>query len=118
MIVIIFAFILPFTVYCLARTAVDYDGTSIRTRSLVKRRESLQSDIESISYEFETCYRSFSNAVNINLVLADRTEIMLTDTVPKEDTDRLIKGDRSFVPLLAMFDDIAGKYPDKVKQND
>ena len=49
--------------------------------------------------------------------LFNRREILLTETVPKEDTDRLIKGDRSFVPLLVMYDDIAEKYPDKVKQN-
>ena len=114
---VMFAFVLPFVLMGLARTTVDYDGTTLTTSSIFKKREILLQDVKCISYEFETCYRSYNNAIHIDLDLNDNLTVTLTDMVPKEDTDRLVKGDHSFVPLLVMYDVIAEKYPDKVKND-
>ena len=114
---VMFAFVLPFVLMGLARTTVDFDGTTVTTSSIFKKREILLQDVKCISYEFETCYRSYNNAIHIDLDLNDNLTVTLTDMVPKEDTDRLVKGDHSFVPLLVMYDVIAEKYPDKVKND-
>lgn len=116
MIFIVLAVTLPFAFMGMARTSVEYDEINIKTSSIFKKREIIIQDIQGISYEFETCYRSFNNAVHLDIELKDSSTVSLTDTVSKEDTDRLVKGDHSFVPLLVMYDEIAGKYPDKVKE--
>lgn len=116
-VLIILAFVLPAVFMGLARTKVEYDGTTIETSSLLKKREIILQDIKRISFEFETCYRSSNNAVCLYVELQDGSDVSLTDTVPKDETDRLVKGDHSSVPLLVMYDAIAEKYPDKVKKN-
>ena len=116
-VLIMLAFVLPFVFMGLARTSVEYDGATVKTSSLLKKREIILQDIKQISYEFETCYRSSNNAVCLYVELQDGPDVLLTDTVPKDETDRLVKGDHSPVPLLVMYDAIAEKYPDKVKKD-
>ena len=114
LILIIAAFVVPLLSLKLVRTDVKYDGFTVKTDSRLKHRDIILRDVRHISYEFVTSRRSFSDAVHVYIKLDDYATVTLTDTFPKEDSGRLVKGDRSFVPLLLMYDDIAERYPEKV----
>jgi hypothetical protein len=118
-VLVILAFTAPFLLYYALKTEVEFDGKFIRLKSLFKKWEIDLQKVEKAVYELET-YPSRSGSQSIVLTFRyygntegyNETEV-LYDTVSREDLPKLVKGDHSDCPLLLLYDEIIGMYPEK-----
>ena len=113
LLILAIGFVIPLGLARLAKTEVQFDGMYISHRCPIRNIKIDLQKVKSVDYRYENVYKSIYDAVCIDFLFYDESTITLTDSVPKEYAEDLIKGDHSEVPLLLMYDDIISTYPDK-----
>ena len=78
-------------------------------------------DIDIIKYDVDSSFHGYINDygyVYVTFVLLSGESIELIAQTPTEAVNKLIKGDRKDVPIIAMYDDIVYRYPEKEEKGE
>ena len=131
LIIVILGFGTPFLVGAGLAAEIDYDGKHIRIDSFFKKQEIDLEHVKSITYRHESGSGRYRvDGIMMEFTLYGDSEdpgaveetVSLYDSLrgdeERTDIDKLIKGDHSDFPLLMMYDDIIGRYPDKKAPED
>ena len=100
-------------------TEVNYDGFTIRLKSVFGKKEIDLSKVKSVSYEYLKGYgRGAYDTICVSLNYYEQTDGVdnhddLHDIVTRDKVDLIFKGNYSNFPLMQMYEDIIRRYPEK-----